>query len=239
VVATLLQRLPKQNGARRRSGPGAPISPSSTAEPQGAWSTLSGVQSSIQTESRIALVRHARSSHVHAGWITASGFRAWREAYEAAGILDSERVPAHLEQLVERADLVLSSDAARAIASARLLVPGREIGVSPLLRELDLEGPGLGGLRLPLLGWAFAVGGRALLLTLRRQYPSAAEAERIHNAAAWLEELAARHSLIVAVTHASFRRRLSARLLQAGWQAEPGRRTLQHWSTWLFRRRRN
>jgi hypothetical protein len=44
------------------------------------------MQGSIQTEGRVALVRHARSSHVHVGWITASGFRAWREAYEAAGI---------------------------------------------------------------------------------------------------------------------------------------------------------
>jgi broad specificity phosphatase PhoE len=197
------------------------------------------VQDSIQKEGRIALVRHARSSHVHAGWIAASGFRAWREAYEAAGIRDDERVPAHLELLVSRADLVISSDAARAVASARLLAPGHEIVISPLLRELDLEGPSLGGIRLPLMAWAVAVGGRNLLLTLRRQYPSAAEAARVDNAAAWLEELATQHLLIVAVTHASFRGQLSTRLLQAGWQAEPGRRSLQHWSVWLFRRRPN
>jgi broad specificity phosphatase PhoE len=177
---------------------------------------MTGLQGSIQTEGRVALVRHARSSHVHVGWITASGFRAWREAYEAAGIREDERVPAHLDQLVGRANLVLSSDAARAVASARLLAPGREIVVSPLLRELDLESPNLGGLRLPLAAWALAVGGRILLLTLRRQYPSAAEAARVNNAAAMLEELAAQHSLIVVVTHASFRRRLSARLAQTG-----------------------
>src|SRR5262245_4064608 len=132
-------------------------------------------------ESRIALVRHGRPSHVHAGWITSSGFRAWREAYEAAGIRKEERVPAHLQHLADRADLVLASDAARAVASARLLAPGREIVVSPLLRELDLESPTLGGLRLPLAAWALAVGGRTLLLTLRRQYPSAAEAARIND----------------------------------------------------------
>ena len=189
-----------------------------------------------RTEARVALVRHARSAHVHAGWISANGFRAWREAYEAAGIHEDERVPAQIEQLVSRADLVLSSNAARAVASARLLAPGREIVVSPLLGELDLEGPTLGGLRLPLRAWAVAVGGRTLLRTLRRQYPSAAEAARIDNAAAWLEELAAQHSLIVAVTHAMFRRRLSARLVQTGWQAERGRRSLQPWSAWLFRR---
>jgi len=189
-----------------------------------------------ETDRRIALVRHGRSSHVHAGWIDAAGFRAWRAAYEAAGIQEGERPAADLAQLVARADLVLASDAPRAVASARLLAPGREILVSPLLRELDLEGPDLGGLRLPLAAWAVAVGGRALLLTLRRRYPSAAETARITGAAAWLEELAARHPRIVAVTHASYRRRLCGRLLQAGWQAEPGRRSLRPWSAWLFRR---
>src|SRR6185295_1032562 len=108
------------------------------------------MEGSIQKEGRVALVRHARSSHVHSGWISASGFRAWREAYEAAGIREDERVPAPLEQLARRAGLVLSSDAARALASARLLAPGREIVASPLLRELDLESPSLGRLRLPL-----------------------------------------------------------------------------------------
>jgi hypothetical protein len=185
---------------------------------------------------RIALVRHARSAHVHTGWINAAGFRAWREAYEAAGIRESEQVPDHLSQLASRADLVVTSDAPRAVATAHLLAPGSEITVSPLLRELDLECPNLGGLRLPLLAWSFAVGGRILLQTLHRQYPSAAEVDRIDSAVAWLEDLATQHSLIVAVTHASFRLRLASRLLKDGWQAEPGRRSVRHWSAWVFRR---
>lgn len=192
---------------------------------------------SAVSQGRVVLVRHARSSHVHAGWIDAAGFRAWREAYEAAGIREGQHVPADLEQLMDRADLVLSSDAPRAVASARLLAPGHEIIVSPLLRELDLRGPHLGPLRLPLAAWALAVGGRTLLLSLRRQYPSDAEADRVTKAATWLEELAAHQSLILAVTHASFRRQLASRLAQTGWHAEPGRRSLQPWSAWLFRRR--
>lgn len=192
--------------------------------------------SPTQTDRHIALVRHGRSSHVHAGWIDAAGFRAWRAAYEDAGIAEGERPPADLEALAARADLVLASDAPRAVASARLLAPGREVLVSPLLRELDLEGPDLGGLRLPLAAWALAVGGRALLLTLRGRYPAAAETARVAAAAAWLEELAARHGRIVVVTHASYRRRLSGRLGQSGWQAEPGGRTLRPWSAWRLRR---
>ncbi|MCE9593008.1 MAG: hypothetical protein K8S98_02340 [Planctomycetes bacterium] len=187
---------------------------------------------------RIALVRHARSSHVHTGWVDAAGFGAWREAYEAAGIREGERAPDGLAELAARADLVLSSDAPRAVASARLLAPGREIVVSPLLRELELEGPRLGGLRLPLTAWAVAVGGRGLLRTLLRRPPSAAESARLDEAEAWLEELGARHVLIVVVTHASFRRVLSNRLVRAAWHLESGR-ALEPWSTWIHARRSN
>jgi broad specificity phosphatase PhoE len=187
-------------------------------------------------EARIVLVRHAESAHVHTGWIDAAGFRAWRKAYEDAGIHDSARAPDDLARLAERADLVLASDAPRAVASARMLAPAGEVVVSPLLRELDLEGPDLGSIRLPLLGWAALVGGRNLLLTLRRQYPSPGEAARLDAAAAWLGELAARHRLIVAVTHASFREQLSARLMSADWRPEPEARTRRNWGAWCFQR---
>jgi Histidine phosphatase superfamily (branch 1) len=95
------------------------------------------------------LIRHGRSSHMQRGWISDSGFRVWREEYEAAGIADDERAPEHLQKVARGADLVLSSDAQRAVATARLLAPERPIVISPLLRELELEGPELGGLRLP------------------------------------------------------------------------------------------
>lgn len=192
--------------------------------------------SSEQPEPRVALVRHGRSAHVHTGWIDGDGFRAWRAAYEAAGIRESERVPADLKRVAAQADLVLASDAPRAVSSARLMAPARDIVVSPLLRELDLEGPHLRGLRLPLAAWALAVGGRSLLTSLRGQYPSPAETARIAEAAAWLGALASEHSLIVGVTHASFRERLARQLVRTGWQAEPGSRSSRHWSAWLFKR---
>jgi broad specificity phosphatase PhoE len=186
---------------------------------------------------RLHLVRHGRSAHVHAGWIDATGFRAWRVAYEAASIRDDERVPSDLQQLATGADLVVASDAPRAVASARLLAPpGKEVMVSPLLRELDLEGPSMGGLRLPLAAWALAVGGQMLLRTLRRQHPFAAEAARVAQAAAWLDDLAARHATILAVTHASVRAQLSRQLARTGWNPAPGRRSLRPWSAWSFTR---
>jgi broad specificity phosphatase PhoE len=193
------------------------------------------MQPSTANGARIVLVRHARSSHVHNGWIDADGFRSWRDAYDAAGIRNDERAPAELVELTAQAGIVLASDTARAVATARMLAPGREIVESPLFRELDLEGPALGRLRMPLRAWSFAVGGRILVQMLRRAYPSESESERIRRASRFLNDLASEHALIVVVTHAMFRRRLAAELVRTGWQAEEGRRSMEHWSTWTLR----
>ena len=181
-------------------------------------------------------MRHGRSAHVQVGWIDAEGFRRWRQAYEAAGIATGEQAPADVAKLAGGAQLVVASDAARAVESARLLFPGRELIMSPLLRELDLDCVSLGRLRLPLPAWALAVGCRMVAEKLHGRYPAAHEFARIADAATWLDELSTRNRLIVAVTHASFRKRLAARLLALGWQNDTGERTLKHWSAWSFRR---
>jgi broad specificity phosphatase PhoE len=188
------------------------------------------------SERRLALVRHGRSAHVQSGWLDAAGFRAWRAAYEAAGIRADERPPVELTPLGRAARHVLSSDAPRARESAQLLASEREVVQSALLRELDLHEPQLAGLSLPFLAWSLAVGGRLLALWVRGAYPSPAERERIAAAAAWLEGLAASSSLTLAVTHASFRSALSRELLRLGWEHEPGRRTLRPWSVWMLRK---
>jgi broad specificity phosphatase PhoE len=185
---------------------------------------------------RLVLVRHARSSHEHARWVDAHGFRAWRAAYEAAGIGEHEQPPAELGRLASTAGLVLASDAPRALATARLLVSVSDVRVSPLLRELELDGPGLGRLRLPLRAWALGVGARILGQMMLRRYPSPAEAARIANAAAMLDEHADRHHLVVVVTHGMFRRRLASELERIGWRREAGKRTMEPWSAWMLSR---
>src|SRR5689334_11681773 len=91
---------------------------------------------------RIVLVRHGHSAHTASpGWIDASGVERWREAYDAAGILDDSNPPAPLVAAAARADCVLTSDLKRALASAERLAPGRAARVSPLFREMYLEIP--------------------------------------------------------------------------------------------------
>ena len=198
--------------------------------------TLLGVQGSSNRRSRVAVIRHGRSSHVHSGWITASGFQVWREAYEKAGIREGECVPMNVAQLASSADVVLCSDAPRAVASAHLLAPEKNIIISPLLRELELASPRLGGIRLPLAAWAVAVGVRTLLLTMRRSHPSPADAARVEDAALLINQLAVQYSQIIVVTHASFRRLLCNRLARAGWRNESVKRSVRHWSAWLLTR---
>jgi broad specificity phosphatase PhoE len=184
--------------------------------------------------SGLALVRHGRSAHRHRGWIDGEGFRAWRHAYEAAGLDDGERAPTELARLIDDDTLVVASDAPRAMESARLLAPSRRVVGSPLLRELELQAPDLRRLRLPLLGWAVAVGMRASWLAMRAHHPAASELVRVAEAADWLTALAAQRQTVVAVTHASFRRQLALHLVRGGWRPLGGKRSLHHWSAWLF-----
>lgn len=158
----------------------------------------------------------------------------WRDAYEAAGIRDDDPPPADLVALATAADLVVCSDAARAIESARRLTD-REVVISPLLRELALRCPRLGGIRLPLAAWSVAIGARRLVDALRGGSTDT-ERARVGEAAAWVDGLATVHASVVVVAHASFRQALAGRLERFGWRAVPGRRDWRHWSAWHYRR---
>ena len=49
---------------------------------------------------RITLVRHGRSAHVHAGWLSAADVHAWRVAYDAAGLREGEQPPMPLRSVI-------------------------------------------------------------------------------------------------------------------------------------------
>jgi broad specificity phosphatase PhoE len=172
--------------------------------------------------SRIHLVRHGRSAHVHAGWIDLAGFHRWRESYEAAAIAEGEWPPDSLKALAANA-VVVASDAPRAIASARLL--REDVLVSPLLRELELHPPNLRGVKLPLALWALTF---AVKWLFRGSHATPEEEARAREAAAWLEGL---DGPVVAVTHQTFRSLLAKALIARGWRSDKRPRS-QHWSVW-------
>lgn len=180
---------------------------------------------------RVVLIRHGRSSHVHAGWIDLAGFHRWRETYEAAGIVAGDVPPDPLRALAGGSTLVVASDTRRAIESAKVLAPEREVVTSPLLRELDLLPLGIARIRLPLFGWALLVGLRSLM-----HAESASERARIDAAARAVEQWAREHGSVAIVTHASLRKRLGRELIARGWRLEARAGGLRNWSTWSLAR---
>jgi broad specificity phosphatase PhoE len=181
---------------------------------------------------RIVLVRHGRSAHVHRGWMDIDGFREWRTRYEAAGIVAGELAPPELVTLAASSGIVVASDAPRALESARLLAPQREIASSPLLREMELSPPAI-RIRLPLHAWALTFLWRWLVT---RRLATDDEVARATDAARWLASLAAAHESVVAVTHHGIRDAIGKALVAGGWTRETRRRKSSHWSAWSYSR---
>ena len=181
----------------------------------------------------LALVRHGRSAFRQHGWVDTAGFRAWRMAYEEAGITEDESPPPRVTHFAASASLIISSHARRASQSAQML-SNRSVVVSPLVAELEHPALDLGRLKLPLVFWAIAMGTRIAMQTLRSVYPSRADCIRVNLAAEWLQELSQKHSSIVVITHASFRKRLARKLVQSGWKSTNSQQPIRPWSMWLF-----
>ena len=163
-------------------------------------------------------------------------------AYDAAEIALHHPPPPELEALAAEASRIVTSDLPRAVASAVRLAPGHQVQRTPLLREAPLETPelplpGLGGIRLPLRGWALVFGARFLAAWLRSAPPPGvdrAALARADEAAAWLEQQATEgEGRVVAVTHATFRLLVAQSLARRGWRG-PERRPLREWSAWRY-----
>lgn len=182
--------------------------------------------------SRILLVRHGHSSHVHDGrWMPASGVGKYEDAYDAVGIREDSRPSGDLLKLAADATLV-SSDMTRAIASIERLAQGRRYQVSPLLREIRLEPPLWLPGRLPIEAWDAM---SALQWTWRLRVGAENDfVRRAHQAADWLAQLDAAAETILAVTHGGFRRIVEAALVARGWKATRERRAWDNWSVWSF-----
>jgi broad specificity phosphatase PhoE len=179
---------------------------------------------------RLLLVRHGRSAHVHDGsWIDAVGARRFEALYDAAPIRTDEAPPTSVIEAARSADVLIASDLARAITSARALAPDREPVVTPLLREVAFKLPAWSP-KLPLGLWdgLYYLRWTAVLFARTETH----ETKRAAVAADWIESQATDRELTVAITHGDFRRLLSAKLARRGWRLSPGRRRYHNWSAW-------
>lgn len=186
---------------------------------------------------RLLLIRHGRSAHIHrGGLLDRRGFEAWRAAYDAAGIAETDAPPPRLVEEVGRASEIVSSDLPRAFASASLLARGRPVTISPLFHEAPLPIPGWMPSPAPLTLWDAAVHLRWALAIARRRDEDAGALDRARDAAAWCRAACERATdeggTVAVVTHGVFRRLLARQLVAEGWGFEPGRRGYGHWSVW-------
>jgi broad specificity phosphatase PhoE len=185
--------------------------------------------------SRIVLVRHGRSAHVlKERWVDAPGVHRWRVDYDAAGIDAGSVPPQTLIDECARAGAIVASDLARAIASAERLAPGRDVRLSPLLRESHLDIPTWLPARWPLGVWGAAIHVQWLGRLIRRVPLAPAERRRLNDAADWVESVVRESGTTVVVTHGVFRRLLGLELVARGWGAERRVSGYQNWSAWPF-----
>ena len=182
---------------------------------------------------RIHLVRHGVSAHVHDGsWVNAQRATRFMEFYDAAGIRD-EAPPGYALEAAAGADVLAASTLPRAIESVKRLAPDRNADLTPLLREIDFETPHWLPIRLPINTWDamdYVINGYRILR--RRRTP---QLERADEATEWLLSRVARGSTLLAVTHGGFRRFLWATLVDRGWTPEFTRKVYHNWSVWSFR----
>lgn len=183
--------------------------------------------------SRIHLVRHGASAHVHDGsWVNAASAQRFIERYDAAGIRD-EAPPGDVVAAAASADVLAASTLPRAIESIQRLAPGREAELTPLLREISFQTVGWLPVSLSINTWDaidYLVNG----IRIRRRHPTP-ELARAHEAADWLMSRVARDTTLLAVTHGGFRRFLWASLVDRGWTPEFTRKRYHNWSVWTFR----
>jgi broad specificity phosphatase PhoE len=184
-------------------------------------------------ESRIILVRHGRTADLDVGgWLDSHGMRRRREAEDLAGIVESDKPPQWLLDRAAEADLIVSSDLPRAVASAERLAPDRPIVQSPLLIEAPLDIPNWLPLRWPVRLWESVMLAQWGVRILRGSDTRPEDAKRANTAARWLTRLSDESPLIIAITHGVFRRMLAERLITGGWKAQNTKRSYDNWSAW-------
>jgi broad specificity phosphatase PhoE len=186
------------------------------------------------------LIRHGPSAHPSmAGLLDHAAVQEWRAGYDACGIQLDSAPPAELVQRMATVDRIVCSDLPRTMESASAICRGKTIESSPLLREVPLAIPTLGGIRAPFAVWATAIAVGWGVDILRGEDCPPTDEERVFAAMEWCEERqreVGESGTLAVVTHGVMRRLLATRLCERGWTMH-GRRSYDPWSAWELTRR--
>ncbi len=184
----------------------------------------------------IIIVRHGKPALSRQLWLTWRGFEQWWADYDAGGLAETQRIPKKLQNLANRADIVLSSPLPRAVESA-LLLTGRPADIiDPELVEAPLPPPPLGPLKLKPKAW----GTLARILWYfgwsgGKESHRQARARADHMAAK-LDSYAENGQMVLVTAHGWFNRMLKGSLMKQGWKCVRQKGDL-HWSYRRFERK--
>ncbi len=89
----------------------------------------------------IVLARHGRPALSREVTLSAKEYRHWWALYEEGGIVPTRRPPDHLVSAALRAKTIFTSTRRRAIESAQLLAPGRDLVSEKVFIEAPLPPP--------------------------------------------------------------------------------------------------
>lgn len=95
----------------------------------------------------IHLARHGEPDLVRKGWLSREGFNLWWAEYGQAGLVKSDEPPLLLQEIAERAAVIVTSPIPRAKATAERLAGNRDIIIDDIYQEAPLPAP----LLLPFL----------------------------------------------------------------------------------------
>lgn len=103
---------------------------------------------------RIILVRHGRPDISTSHRTSHRGFRAYIDAYEAAGLAPDCAPPEEVQDLIKGLSAIYTSGKPRSQDSARALAPNAELIADPLFVEAPLASPHIPLLRISVPAWA-------------------------------------------------------------------------------------
>lgn len=113
-----------------------------------------GEQTPAVMPMRIILVRHGRPDISTRLRTSHRGFKAYIDAYEAAGLAPDCAPPEEVQDLVKSLSAIYTSDKPRSQDSARALAPEAELIADPLFVEAPLASPHIPLLRIRVPAWA-------------------------------------------------------------------------------------
>ncbi len=178
---------------------------------------------------RIVILRHGKSSLPPRPWIKAHDLGAWIDAYNRTGI--AGKPPESAITAAKTCPVIVTSDLARSIESARALGPEAPLISDEIFREADLPFGPLGNVRLPPMVWALIFRIKwAFGFNARNGESLSGFRERSSHAASRLIALAEEHGAVLFVGHGLINEYIARCLLAAGWKG-PGRPRLHHWAS--------